>query len=337
MFGLSETDRGVVMKKAVQILLCTGIFFFSACAKPLTPAETNDKYTIVTTIFPEYDWVMNILGDSDRFEVTLLMDNGSDLHSFQPSAADLITLSEADIFVYVGGESDAWVEDALKGSVNPEMKVIRLLDVLGEDAREEEIKEGMEAEEHEHEEHDEHEAETDEHVWLSLRNTVMFAEVLCTAVSELDPSGKDTYHTNTYSYISELNRLDEEYSDVCSSASRNTILVADRFPFLYLVKDYDIDYYAAFVGCSAETEASFATVRFLADKLDELSLPYVIKIDGSDGKIAETVIRNSQDQSREILVLDSMQGVSKRDIEQGTSYLSIMEKNLEVLKTALGA
>ncbi len=326
------------MRKTVQILLCAVIFFFSACAKPQTPTETSGKYTIVTTIFPEYDWVMNILGDSDRFEVTLLMDNGSDLHSFQPSAADIITLSEADLFVYVGGESDAWVEDALKGSVNPEMKVIRLLDILGEDAREEEIKEGMEADGHEHEHEDEeHEAETEEHVWLSLRNAVRFIEVLCTAVSELDPSGKDTYHTNTCSYLSELNLLDEEYSKVCGSSARDTILIADRFPFLYLVKDYDIDYYAAFVGCSAETEASFETVRFLADKLDELSLPYVIKIDGSDGKIAETVIRNSQDQSREILVLDSMQGVSMRDIEQGTSYLSIMEKNLEVLKQALGA
>ena len=213
------------------------------------------------------------------------------------------------------------------------MKVINLLDVLGEQVKEEEVVEGMEAEEEESE--DEEEPEYDEHVWLSLKN----AETLCNAITDaletIDPANKDAYAANAASYLEKLAALDGEYQTVVDNAVRKTVLFGDRFPFRYLVDDYGLNYYAAFAGCSAETEASFETISFLAGKVDELGLPCVLTIDGAQHKIAETIVQNTAEKNQSILTLDSMQSTTSTDVANGTTYLSVMESNLDVLKQAL--
>lgn len=307
----------------------------SSAPAPSALQSGNKPLKIVTTIFPEYDWVREILGDkADRAEVTMLLDNGVDLHSYQPTADDIIKISDCDLFIYVGGESDGWVEDALKEATNQNMKVINLLDVLGEQVKEEEVVEGMEGEEEE--EADEEEGpEYDEHVWLSLKNAETLCSAITDALEEIDPANKDAYAANAASYLEKLSALDGEYQTVADNAARKTVLFGDRFPFRYLVDDYGLSYYAAFAGCSAETEASFETISFLAGKVDELRLPCVLTIEGAQHKIAETIVQNTAEKNQSILTLDSMQSTTSTDVANGTTYLSVMESNLDVLKQAL--
>lgn len=334
------------MKKVLIILLAVFLLCgcLSACGSGSSqPDSDTGAFRIVTTIFPIYDWAMRILGDNPaKADVTMLLDKGVDLHSFQPTAADILKISTCDIFVYVGGESDEWVVDALQEAVNKDMIVINLLDVLGDSVKEEEVIEGMQEEEHDHEheddndeEHEEEEVEYDEHVWLSLKNAAVFVESITEAVQKKEPEHADSYRKNADIYIEALNALDAEYETAVSEASTATVLFGDRFPFRYLVDDYGLSYFAAFVGCSAETEASFETVSFLSRKVDELALPAVITIEGSDHRIAETIVQNTQTKDQRILVMDSMQATTAEDAGNGTTYLSVMEKNLSVLKDAL--
>ena len=317
------------------------------------PANAGDTLHIVTTIFPEYDWVRNILGEeAEHVDLTLLLDNGVDLHSYQPTAADILTISTCDLFVYVGGESNDWVEDVLEESMNPDMQVVELLDVLGDAVREEEVVEGMEAD-HDHEEDHDHDDEPeehdhdrddgpeyDEHVWLSLRNAEVICGALCDALCAADPANAEAYTANAESYTAQLQTLDAEYESVVAAApdtaAGHTLVFGDRFPFRYLTDDYGLDYYAAFVGCSAETEASFETVTFLAEKVDELQVPCVLIIDGSDGSIARTIVQSSSTPDLPIMTLNSLQSVTADDLAAGITYLSVMEANLEVLTEALG-
>lgn len=355
------------MKKLISILAAAAMMAGCLCGcNSAQKANTSDKMKIVTTIFPEYDWVNNILGDkASNAELTMLLDNGVDLHSFQPTAADILKISECDLFIYVGGESDEWVEDVLKEATNKDMIAINLLEVLGDKVVEEEIVEGMQEEEedhdhdhehedhdHEHEDEDEHEhehediakthehhhdeAEYDEHVWLSLRNSAILVNSISEAIQKIDPANAETYKANAASYIEKLNALDADYQSAVSAASKNTILFGDRFPFRYLVDDYNLEYYAAFVGCSAESEASFETIVFLAGKVDELSLPAVLTIEGKDHSIAQTIVENTATKDQKILTMDSMQSTTSEDVKNGASYLSIMESNLDILKKALG-
>ena len=301
-------------------------------AGPQAESAADEKIRIVTTIFPEYDWVREILGDkADSAEITMLLDNGVDLHSYQPTADDIIKLSDCDLFVYVGGESDEWVEDALKSAANRDRKVINLLDALGDSVKEEETVEGMQEEEEDHEE-----KEYDEHVWLSLKNAKTLVAAISAALQELDPDNKDTYAANAEAYGQKLSALDAEYQKAVSAGTYRTLLFGDRFPFRYLVDDYGLSYYAAFAGCSAESEASFETVSFLARKVDEGKLPCVLTIEGAQHKIAETVVQNTAGKNQKILTMDSMQSTTSQDVAGGTTYLSLMEKNLDVLKEALG-
>lgn len=470
----------------------------------------NKKYSIVCTTFPQYDWVMNVLGEKrDHFDVTLLLDNGVDLHSYQPTAEDMIAIENCDLLIHVGGESDTWVEEVLQESTNKDMQVINMVNTLGERVKQEEVVEGME---HHHEHEDEaitkadikdrtlaefagewqsmhpllldgtldtfckhkanededssttqetmfekyktlwacdaekikiddhsitftygdgsvetapydyagysikyaedgsisnvryqfetasenapqyvqfndhgheptevehfhiyfgndsfeslmnsttnpyfmnvgltneeilegltghshsHEHEADEHVWLSLKNAELLIENITTAIKNIDSQNDSTYQTNSERYVQNLNALDTQYEEMISKASQNTVLFGDRFPFRYLVDDYDLDYYAAFSGCSAETEASFETVVFLAQKLDELKLNTVLVIESSDQKLAQTIIDTTSKKDQKILVMDSMQSVTKEEIESGLTYLSIMQENLETLTEAL--
>ncbi len=303
---------------------------------PLAAAPDGEKsLSIVTTIFPEYDWVKEILGDNPaNAEVTMLLDNGVDLHSYQPTAKDILKVATCDLFIYVGGESDEWVEDALKEATNKDMVVVNLLDALGSDVKEEEVVEGMEAEEEEEAEGEE-EPEYDEHVWLSLQDTEKLCEHIKDALVNLDAANASVYEENTSAYNAKLDALDKSYKEAVSSASVNTLLFGDRFPFRYLVDDYNLKYYAAFVGCSAETEASFETITFLAGKVDELSLSSIMTIENNDHKIAETIRDNTAAKDQKILTLDSMQSTTSDDVKNGATYLGIMQSNLEVLKEAL--
>ena len=322
------------MKKILALLLALWIpaAVLSGCV-PQDDSAASNKLNIVTTIFPAYDWVREILGDeTDRAEITTLLDSGVDLHSYQPTVDDIVKISDCDLFLYVGGESDGWVEDALKNAPNKERKVIRLLDVLGDSAKAEETVEGMQEEEHDHEE----EAEYDEHIWLSLKNAQVLVAAISEALQESDPARKDTYAANAAAYAEKLSALDGEYRAAVDSGKYKTLLFGDRFPFRYLADDYGLDYYAAFPGCSAETEASFETVSFLAGKMDALGLPCVLTIEGTQHKIAETIVQNTAQKNQQVLTMDSMQAVTANDAASGVSYLSIMEKNLSVLKKALG-
>lgn len=299
------------------------------------PSHASEKpLQIVATIFPEYDWVKELLGDfAGEAKLTLLLDNGADMHSFQPSVEDIMTISSCDLFLYVGGESDQWVEEVLEDAENPDLKALNLLEILGDSVKEEELVEGMREEEHEHE--SEEEAEYDEHVWLSLKNAQVICEVLGNTLAELDPEHGDAYLSNASAYQEKLSVLDEEYQAAVHAASQKTLLFADRFPFRYLMDDYGLSYYAAFSGCSAEAEASFETIIFLVNKVDELGLNSILTLEKSDQKLAKTVVESTKSRNQQILTLDSLQSTTSGEASDGVTYLSVMESNLEVLKEAL--
>ena len=331
----------------------------SSTASTKSEAKTDDankKFSVVCTIFPEYDWIRQLVGDKkDNYEITYLLDKGVDLHSYQPTAEDIAKIANCDLFVYVGGESDGWVNDALKESKNDKMQVVNLLETLGKNVKPEEVVEGMQEEDehdhdhddkdhddkdHDHEDADhdhDHEEETeyDEHVWLSLRNATALVNTLAEKLQTIDPENKDYYATTAADYTAKLGDLDSRYLATIKKAKVKTVLFGDRFPFRYLVDDYGLKYYAAFVGCSAETEASFETVAFLAKKTDELKLKSVLVIENSDQKIAKKIVETTKDKSQNIVVLNSMQSITNEDIANGATYLSIMESNLKALASAL--
>ncbi len=316
------------MKKIVSILLILTFiaFCFFSCAKT---DEIGDGLSIVCTTFPQYDYLKTILGSDES--LTLLLDDGADLHSYEPTAQDIIKIGGADLFVYVGGNSDSWVEGAVKSANNPNLKTVALMDLVN--TYEEEYVAGME---HEHRGHNEahggdHSGE-DEHIWLSIKNAATITEKLCEAVCEIDKANAEKYKANAQTYIAKLDTLDKEYQSVVESAKRNHLLFADRFPFRYLVEDYGLSYFAAFAGCSSESEASFDTVAFLIDKTNELSLPVVLTIDNSEGSLAETVCAES---NAKTLSLNSCQSISMKDINSGANYLEIMKSNLEIIREAL--
>lgn len=327
------------MNKTLKSIIISAAMF--AASASLFGAS---KKSIVCTTFPEYDWVMNILGEkAGSFDVTLLQNNGTDLHSYQPSVKDIAKISNADLFVYVGGESDEWVEKVVSQSVNKKQIVVNMLEVLGDKVREEEIVEGMQAEEEEEHEHHQHhgedeneeEVEYDEHVWLSLNNAIDLTNVLCAEISKIDGGNASVYSKNAEAYTKQLVALDAEFKATVKSAKKSTVLFGDRFPFRYLTDDYDLNYYAAFLGCSAESEASFETIIFLANKVDELGLNAVLIIEKSDTKIAKTVVNSTKNKNQQILEMDSLQSITTKEIIGGRNYLSAMKKNLEVLKKAL--
>lgn len=377
-------------KTQIIFLLCLVCSFFAlSCSKnEKTVAKDDAKITVITTIFPAYDWCKNIAGDNVNLE--LLITDGSDLHNFQPTVKDIVRISECDVFVYVGGQSDLWVADVLKNAKNKNLRVINLMESLGDSLKEEEFVEGMEAHEHDHDSeqwgqtslHDsakltelkntgttssdkdvasnnteEHKLvlgyslnntakltniqstggtlNIDEHIWLSLHNAKVLCGTIANVLCSVDSDNAQKYKQNLNDYLVKIDTLNDEYKSTVENAKLNTVLFADRFPFRYLVDDYRINYFAAFAGCSAETEASFKTIQFLSSKLDEFNLPCVLVLENSDKKLAKTIIENSSLKNQTILQMNSMQSVGIDKINAGLSYLEIMKENLQVLQKAL--
>lgn len=353
-------------------LFAATLSFLVACNNVEKKPEQS-KLSIVTTIYPEYAWAKEILGSrADSVNLTLLMKNGVDLHSYKPTAQDIAKIASADMVVYVGGESDEWIKKALEATPKKGRSEINLMEALGDRVKAEEVVEGMQAEheehhhgehaeehehhdehkehaeEHEHHEHhDEHaeehhhhdheeEVENDEHVWLSLKNAEILVQKIAAELAKKDSAHATLYTENAKDYIVKIKALDNEYRAAIERAARKTVLFGDRFPFRYLVDDYGLKYYAAFVGCSAESEASFETIAFLAGKMDSLSLPAIFTIEKGNQKIANAVlVASKKSKEAQILTLNSMQSVTEQQIAEGFSYLSIMESNLEVLKQAI--
>ena len=317
------------MKKVLFVLLALIVVLLPLSSCRDTTVD-NETITIVTTTFPEYDWTRNILGEATNgVELILLTENGTDLHSFQLTVSDIATLSECDIFICTGGVSDAWVDDALASAPAKNRTVIKLMSLLSEEQT------LVEQSEHHNTQHHEHEDEYDEHVWLSVKNTKSFCLTIAEALCEKLPENADVYAENCESYIAALDELDTAFAHSVTAAETQTLLFADRFPFSYLTHDYGITCYAAFPGCSSETEASFETVAFLAEQVDALALPAVVVLENADLDLAATVIATTKEKAARIVTMNSLQSISKYDIENGATYLDIMKNNLDALCLAL--
>lgn len=306
------------LKCAAAAILAAFMLLSVGCGAP--NVKRSGKINVLCTVFPLYDWARNIAGNTA--EVSLLNENGADMHSYQPTAADIVKLHSCDILIYTGGESEKWVAEVIKQSSNENLKALNLIELLGDKAVTER-EEGAERRENGD--------ETDEHIWLSLKNAEILTDKIAAALSGADNKNKDIYKTNAAKYAERLAALDKEYTEALKNAKHKAMIFADRFPFRYFTEDYGLDYYAAFPGCSAETEASFETVIFLAKKADENG-DCIFITETSNGDIAKAVNRNTAKRNKKILTLDSMQSVSKKDIKNGLTYISVMQKNLETLK-----
>lgn len=331
------------MKKKICGLLVAALLLPCLLVGCGSMAGNDDgRLTVVTTTFAAYDWVRNLLGEQEDVAVILLPDNGVDMHSYQFTANDVITLTSCDLLVHVGGADDAMIKEALKNAKQPPLTV-NLMETLGNGLKQEEIKDGME---HDHD-HASDSCEdlahgqgtvtfdnADEHVWLSLKNASVFCRAIADKLVEIDPENAGVYERNLETYLASLAALDAAYQATVGTASRRTLLFADRFPFRYLVDDYGLDYYAAFAGCSADTSASFDTVIRLARQIDELTLPCVFVIEDSPINIAASIIQHTATKDQAVLTLDDMQAVTATEAVE-LSYLGVMQKNLDALASAL--
>lgn len=308
------------------LLLC---FLLTGCSTSQT--EEAGTRTIVCTTFAAYDWVMELTESADEnLQVEYLLDNGVDVHNFQPTTEDFALINTCDVFIYSGGVSDTWVEDALEQTENKDMKIINFMDLEGIQL---EAATDHDCEEEGH--HHEHDHDFDEHVWLSIDNAEVCVQAIADMLAELEPQQAECFRSNCEDYLQQLEALDQKYKETMQQASTDTVLVADRFPFIYLMEEYGLEHHAAFPGCSAETEASFDTLVSLIEVLEDHQLTAVYVMEHSQPDVAETIIRESCMDSVEILTLNSMQSVAKTDIEKGATYLSLMEENRKALQAGL--
>lgn len=320
------------MKRIISILLVLVLVSsaFAACGKGNNKEkEKTGGLSIVTTIFPPYDFARQIVGNNAN--VKMLLPLGSESHSFEPSTQDILAIQNSDIFVCIGGESEKWVEKVLDSVDENKVKVISLIDLV--EAKEEKIVEGMEAEaQQEEKEEGGAVVEYDEHVWTSPVNAVKITEALSQAIIERDLRNAETYKANTAAYIKKLNSLDKAYRDMVSTAKRDRIVVADRFPFRYLCDEYSLKYSAAFAGCSASTDPSANTVKYLINKVNDEKIPVVFYIEFSQKTVANTVLQSTKAKAME---LHSCHNVSQEDFDSGVGYIELMNRNLEALREAL--
>lgn len=327
---------GIVMQKPVRVrplaALLALLLLFGCTAVPMDAKKPDQApaLRVVTTVFPIYDWAREIAAGVEGVSLTMLQRNGVDPHSFVPTAADMVEIASCDLFVCIGGASDDWARDALKESQNPRRAALFLLESLGDAAKEEVLPSGAEPEPDEPDE-----TEYDEHIWLSLKNASVLTGAIADALCALDPDHAEAYRANAAAYREKLDALDAAYERAVSASENRALVFGDRFPFRYLADDYGLCCYAAFPGCSAESEASFETVLYLADRVDALGLTAILSIETSDGAIARTVRDATKTKDQRLLTLDSMQSVTDAERKAGVTYLAIMERNLAVLTDAL--
>lgn len=316
------------MAKYIKGLVLAGLFlatlFLSACGQAGREISYNKK--IISTTFSAYDWACNVVGATEGYDLLYLTKSGVDLHSFNPTSRDITDIATADLVIYIGGPSDQWVKDAIKNKVNPKQQVICLMDFLKNQIVEEELVEGMTEKEEEEEG-----IEYDEHVWMSLDNASLVTKEIASILASIDSPNASTFESNAVNYTDKLTSLKADFQGKMQERTKDTILVCDRFPFRYLFDEFDLKYYAAFPGCSAESEAGFDTVVFLSNKVDELNLSFVCVLENSPGQISKVVLDTAKKKDVEVLTLNSLQSISLKDIEVGASYISIMEDNLKTI------
>ena len=329
------------MKRILTLFLTLALILsLAACAAPGEKAD-DGKLQIVATLFPYYDFARAIAGG--RADVTLLLSPGREAHSFEPTPLDAVTISEADVFLYNGGEGEYWVEEMLDAAGEHIAVKARMMDYV--DALGEEFSEGMQgadAHDHDHdhgdhdhesgEAHDSDEIEYDEHIWTSPKNAAILCRAVCDAICTADPANEDFYRANCDDYCAQIEALDARFADLCESAPRKLLVFADRFPMLYFCREFGLDYRAAFHGCSGDTEPSLATIKFLIDKVENENIPVVYTIDFGTKKVAAVV---SECTGAAIETIYSMQTVSRADFDAGETYLTLMERNFDALRKGL--
>ena len=313
----------------------------------------NEKISVVATIFPQYDFVRQIAGDN--VELKMLLKPGEETHSYEPTPQDIIAIQNSDLFIYVGGENDAWVEDILESMPDNGRKTLKLVDCV--DTVEEEHVEGMKEERgHDHDDHDDHDEddaehdedeadheehgqeethsvhEIDEHVWTSPVNAVKIVEQIKEELCEIDPENASVYEENAEAYVAQLKELDQEFQDVVDHSKRKLMIFGDRFPFRYFAEAYDLDYYAAFSGCASDTEPSAATMAFLINKVRDENIKTVLKMELSNENIAKAIAEATNAVVKEFY---SCHNLTAEQFADGETYLSLMEKNVETLREVL--
>ncbi len=315
------------MKKFLVVLIMAVMVVMSGCVAGF---EVNDgELSVVSTIFASYDFAKEIAGEYG--DVSMLLKPGAEAHSYEPTPKDIVTIGECDVFIYVGGENDAWVDDILESVDTSDMIIIKMLDLV--DKYTEEYVEGMECHQEDCDEHDHLDTqEWDEHVWTSPKNAVIICEAVCEAFCEANPVREKDYRDNLNSYTEELFALDEQFKAAVGAGNRSTLVFGDRFPLRYFAEEYGLDYYAAFPGCSSDTEASAATIAFLIDKVKEDNIPVIFKIELSSDNIARTI---AEDTGATVRTFNTCHNVTAEEFSQGVTYISLMEQNLEVIKEAL--
>lgn len=313
-------------KKGIgAVLLCSLVFCIVGCAGGRSPQKNDKRLKVVATVFAEYDFLRNIAGD--RISLEMLMLPGADLHTFDPTPKDIMQVQEADLFVTIGGESDAWADKIIESVDSKNLQTIRLMDCV-DHVVEEDVVEGMEAEG----EQEEGEKEFDEHVWTSPPNAIQIVESLCEKLCSMDQENKGFYRENAALYIEKLQDLDASFRQLMENGVRKEIIVADRFPFRYFADAYGLDYYAAFPGCSTQTGASAETIAFLIRKVEEDKIPVVFHMELSSELMCNTICDETGAKKAQ---LNAVHNISRQDFDKGIGYLELMQENVAALKEAL--
>ncbi len=327
------------MKKYLSVfLLIVFLISFSSCSNNITESST-DKISVVSTIFPYYDFTRNIAGN--KADVKFLLTLGTEPHHFEPSPSDIVDIENCDIFIYNGGESDEWVENILESIENKDIVILKMMDYVNllcvdenehKDAHNNHNTSENDSINHEEHNHEHSHDEYDEHIWTSINNAQIISYTLANALCDIDSKNKDYYQTNLKNYCEQLEILNSEFNDIISNSKRNTVVFGDRFPLLYFANDYNIDYVSAFPGCSSETEPSISTLTHLIDYVRAENIPIVFHLDFSNGNTARLI---SEDSDAEIRLFYSCHNVTTEQFENGESYISLMKHNAKVLKEAL--
>lgn len=307
------------MKKVfslVLVLMLASLSLFTGCSSGNQNSEDSDKISIVTSIFPYYDFTRNIVGDKANIE--LLLSPGNEPHHYEPSPSDIVAIEKCDIFIYNGGESDEWVESVLESLENKDITVLKMVDYV----------DLLNERNPDHSQGD----EPDEHIWTSVRNSEKLTKAIYEAVAEKDADNKTFYENNTTEYLSELDELDRKFIDIVQNKKRDTVVFGDRFPFLYFMTDYGLNYECAFPGCSSETEPSLDVVTHLVNFVKGENIPVVLYLEMSNGKTANLI---ADDTGAKTLQFSSCHNITKDEFDNGETYISLMERNSTVLEEAL--